>query len=156
MPATARNVVSEPYPKPRTFYPGLIGGVAFVWACIHFAVDWYWCALGIGFFFVILAALSKQATIDYAQRKVYERTRLFGHRVVKAVEFPFSGFEAIVYRLRPNDDTPTTAVGLRHRSGRCIWIRGFSSAGARRGRGAEEFAWRLSCDTGIEIDEGRG
>ena len=156
MSSTVSNVVSEPYQEPRTVYPALIGGVAFVWACLHFALDWYWCAAGVIVFFIVAATLSKQAIIDYAQRKVYEHSRLFGHRVVKVREFPFSDFAAIVYLHRSNDTENSTAVGLRLRSGRRIWIRSFSASGTVRGRGAEEFAWRLHCDTGIEIDERTG
>jgi len=154
MASTTPNVISEPYPEARTFWPALIGGIAFVWACGHLALDWYWCAAGILVFFVIAATLSKQATIDYTQRKIYEQWRLCGHRVVRTREFPFSDFEAIAYRYCPSDSGDITSVGLRLRSGRHIWIRGFG--GTRRGRGSEEFAWRLCCDTGMEIDERTG
>jgi hypothetical protein len=156
MASTVPNIVSTPYPEARTFWPALVGGIVFVWACVHFALDWYWCAAGILVFFVIAATLSKQATIDCAQRKVYEHSRLFGHRVVRTREFPFSDFEAIVYQYRQSESGDTTSVGLRLRSGRPIWIRSFGTGGTRRGRGAEEFAWRLCCDTGIEIDERTG
>jgi hypothetical protein len=156
MASAAPNLVSEPYPEGRTFWPALVGGIAFVWACVHFAVDWYWCAVGILVFFGVAATLSRQATIDYARGKVYEQWRLFGRRVVKTREFPFSDFVAIVYRFCPSESGDTTSVGLRLRSGRRIWIRSFGTGGTRRGRGAEEFAWRLSCDTDIKIDEHSG
>jgi len=153
MASTAPSVVSEPYPEVRTFWLALIGGVAFVWACLHFALTWYWCVAGIVVFFGAAAALSKQATLDCGQRKVYEYSRLFGKRVVRTREFPFSDIEAIVYRYCQSESGDTTSVGLRFRSGRRIWLRSFGTGGTRRGRGAEEFAWRLSCDTDIEIDE---
>jgi hypothetical protein len=156
MSSTAPNVVSKPYLEMRTFWPAVVGGAAFVWACVHFALDWYWCAVGIGGFFFIAATLSRQATIDCTQRKVYEQSRLFGHRVVKTRELPFTDFEAIVYQCCSSEGGDTTSVGLRLRAGRCIWIRSFGTGGTRRGRGAEEFAWRLHCDTGIEIDERTG
>src|SRR5260221_2188927 len=122
MASTAPNVVSEPYPEARTFWPALVGGVAFVWACLHFALHWYWCAGGIVVFFAIVATLSKQATIDYTQRTVYDHFRLFGHRVVGTREFSFSDFEAIVYRYCQSDSGDSTSVGLRFGSGRHIWI----------------------------------
>jgi hypothetical protein len=156
MSPSTSNVVSEPYPEVRTFWPAVVGGAAFVWACLHFALDWYWCAAGIVVFFVIAATLAKHATIDCSQRKLYEHTRLFGRRVVRTREFPFSDFDAIVYRYSSSESGDTTSVGLRLRSGRRIWFRSFGSGGTRRGRAAEEFAWRLCCDTGIEIDERTG
>jgi hypothetical protein len=153
MSTSIPSLVSEPYPDRRTFYLGFFGGIGFVLACLHFAVEWYWCALGIVCFFLVMATLSWQATIDYSQRKVYEQSRLFGRRLIRTVEFPFSDFPAIVYQVRQNDDSPQTVVGLRHRSGRTIWLRHFGMDGSGRGRGAEAFAWRLHCDTDIEIDE---
>ena len=100
--------------------------------------DTDWCAAGVVVFFTVAAALSKQATIDYAQRKVWEHSRLFGRRVVKIREFPFSDFAAVVDLHRSDDTENTIAVGLRLRSGRRIWIRSFSAGGTKRGRGAEE------------------
>src|SRR4051812_7437134 len=110
MASTVPNVISEPYPEARTFWPALVGGVAFVWACLYFALEWYWCAAGIVVFFGIAATLSKQATIDYGQRKIYEHSRLFGHRVVRTREFPFSDIEAIVYRYCQSESGDTTSV----------------------------------------------
>ena len=153
MSTRAPNVISEPYPEARTFWPTLVGGVAFVGVCLHFALDWYWCAAGVVVFFAIAGTLSKQATMDCRQRKLCEHSRLFGHQVVRTREFPFSDIEAIVYRYRQSDSGDSTSVGLRLRSGRCIWLRSFGTGGTRRGRGAEEFAWRLSSDTEIQIDE---
>src|SRR5260221_10907581 len=151
MASTAPNVVSEPYPEARTFWPALVGGVAFVWACLHFALHWYWCAGGIVVFFAIAATLSKQATIDYTQRTVYEHFRLFGHRVVRTREFSFSDFEAIVYRYCQSDSGDTTSVGLRLGSGRHIWIRSFCTGGPRRGSGGGEFSWGVFLCKDVEI-----
>ena len=156
MAASPHNTVSEAYPEARTFWPAILGAIVFVWGCVHFAVEWYWCAVGVLIFVVIAATLSRQATIDYAQRKVQEQWRLFGRRVVRTREFSFSDFEAIVYLFGGSDSGDTTSVGLRLRSGRRIWIRSFSAGGTRRGRAAEEFAWRLSCDTNLAIDESSG
>lgn len=153
---TAVNVVSDPYLEPRTFYPALVLGIVSAWACFLFALDWYWCVADFLIFFIIAATLCKQVTIDYARRKVHEESRLFGERLVMIREFPFSDFEAIVYQLRHSENEDTAMVGLRHRSGRRIWIRTFPAGGLTRGRGAEAFAWRLSCDTGIQIDERTG
>jgi hypothetical protein len=150
--SAAPSIVSEPYPEARTFWPAALCAIAFLWACVHFGVGWYWCSAGIVVLVVIGFTLSKQATIDCAKRKVYEQSLLFGRRVVRTREFPFSDFEAIVYLSNSNDGSGTS-VGLRHRTGRRIWIRTFGDGGTRRGRGAEEFAWRLACDTDIEIDE---
>jgi hypothetical protein len=32
--------VSEAYPEARTFWPAAIGAIVFIWACVHFAVEW--------------------------------------------------------------------------------------------------------------------
>jgi hypothetical protein len=153
---TIAPTVSEPYPEPRTFWPAAIGGVVFASFCFHFSVGWYWWAPGMVAFLLVALRISNQATIDYDQRKVCEQSRLFGRRVVGTREFPFADFDAIVYQRCQREDEDSTWVGLRLRSGRCIWMRRFSNGGERRGRAAEGFAWRLSCDTGIEIDEKAG
>jgi hypothetical protein len=63
-------------------------------------------------------------------------------------------FEAIIFDLL-DTDPDQWGVGIRHRSGRKIWIKECGNAGGQRppGRTAEEFAWRLSCDTGLEIED---
>jgi hypothetical protein len=151
--ANTPNIISDPYLEARTFWPALVAGVAFIWACLHYGVDWYWCAGGIFAFFLAAACLSKQATIDYSQRTVRECMSLFGRRVIQTSEFPFSAVDAIVYRQYSGEDQEVTSVGLRLRSGRRIRIRNFSTGGSQRSRAAEEFAWRISCDSDIRIDE---
>ena len=154
--ATPAPTVGDAYPERRIFWPAAICGVAFIAACIHFAAGWYWCTLGAVSFVILAVMLSRRATIDYTQRAVREHSRLFDRWIVWSWDFPFSDFEAIVYEPSTISEDEMTSVGLRHRSGRCISIRDFGSSGIARSRGAEEFAWRLSCDTGIEIDECTG
>ena len=63
-------------------------------------------------------------------------------------------FEAIVFDLL-DSDPDEWGVGIRHQSGRRIWIKRCGSAGGQRppGRAAEAFAWQLSCDTDLKIEE---
>jgi hypothetical protein len=77
-----------------------------------------------------------------------------GRWVLSIHQYPFSEFDAIVCERREEaGDTGghLISVGLQHRSGRRVWVRTFPANGSNRG--AEEFAWQLSCDTGIEIRE---
>jgi hypothetical protein len=154
--STLPNLVSEPYAETWVKYQWLIVSIGAVWAGTYFEWGWYWIVGVILLSLLVASALAKQATIEYAAGRVCERSLFFGRWGIGSRRFPISHFHGIVYELRQSDGENRTVVGLRHRSGRKIWIRSFSTDGIGRGRPAEEFAWRLSCDTDIEIDEQTG
>jgi len=131
----------------------LVSGGLFVWGCSHFDLDWFWYLFSCLFFLPMAGALTKKAVLDCSQRTVFEYNHLFMRKLLWTQVYPFSDFEAVVYSLCGENEV---SVGLRHLSGRKIWIRRFFPDGYRPGRDAQEFAWRLTCDTGIEIDERNG
>jgi hypothetical protein len=73
--------------------------------------------------------------------------------LLRVHDYTFSEFNAIVYERHDDPEGEVThrrmRVGLRRQSGRKLWIRDFCIDSSSRK--AEEFAWQLSCDTGIEI-----
>ncbi len=145
---------SDLYPEPRLLWPALAIGALGVWLGIHFEIGWYWCVL-IGFSGLVGGcAIHWRATIDPADKTVSEEARLVGRRLLWKRRHSLQDFDAVIFALLDNDPQQW-GVGVRHRSGRKIWIKECGSATGQRppGRAAEEFAWRLSCDTGLEIED---
>jgi hypothetical protein len=128
----------------------LVSGGLFVWGCSHFDLAWYWYIFVVLCCLLMAGAASKQAVIDCSQRVVFEHHRLFMRICLWTRAISFSDFKAVIYSQCGEYEV---YVGLRHRSGCKIWIRNFRPVGCRPGRDAQEFAWRLTCDTDIEIDE---
>jgi hypothetical protein len=155
-PSTEFDVVGEPALVPLIGALALTSGITFLMACEYFDLAWYWCVVGIVAHLLIARTVVLQRAINYSHRKLYEYSLLLGRRIIRVREFPFADFEAIVYRCHSGDNGSTTSVGLRHRSGRKIWIRCFDAEYCRHGYEAEEFAWRLYRDTGIAIDKSSG
>ena len=149
-------MVSDLHPVRSAALFFVASGALFIFACFHFTVAWYWCLLGVVAHLLLVGSVSRRFIIDLDARVVHERVLLLVRRVLKSRKFPLSEFNAIIYRYIQNtDESDQVVVGLRHCSGRRLWLRSFAAAGDGRrcSRGAEEFAWRLSCDTGIEIDD---
>lgn len=146
--------VSDVYPDPRAVWLAVFAGLGVVFGCARLHLGWGWWMGGLVICLVLAGVVTRRAVVDYSRGSVREESLLFGRRLLSLREFPFGDFSAIVYERRRNETEDLTFVGLEHRLGRRFWLRGFSNGGVSRGRGAEEFAWRLSCDTGIEIREG--
>lgn len=121
--------------------------------CVRLHPGWGWWVAGLAVCLVLAGMVTRRAMVDYSRRNVREETLLFGRTVLRFQDFPIGDFCGIVYERRRSETEDQTFVGLEHRCGRRFWLRRFSNGGMPRGRGAEEFAWRLSCDTGIEIRE---
>lgn len=151
MTTPGTKIVSEPYPLNWLALTMLICGAAYVGGCVYFSVHWYWCVAGVVFFLFFAGAVMQQAVVDCGAQVVVEYSRLFGKRLLKTEQLPFSDYEAVCYGYRADGDE--ILVGLRHRSKRTIWFRKFGGSCNRPSRAAEEFAWKLSCDTGLEIDD---
>jgi hypothetical protein len=154
MSALPPVLISEAQLNKRVALTALVALGIFVFLCFHFAVDWYWCLPGVIFLLLLAGCVGKQVRIDQVARVVGECQRLLGRWVLSTHLYPFSDFDAIVYERREEaGDTGgrLISVGLQHRSGRRLWVRTFPANNSSRG--AEEFAWQLSCDTGIEIRE---
>ena len=147
-------LLGEPQANKRVALAALAALGTFVFLCFHFAVDWYWCLPGVIFLLLLAGCVGKQVRIDQAGRVVAECQRLLNRWVLSIHQYPFSEIEAIIYERR--EDAGDTGgrlitVGLQHRSGKRLWVRTFPANNSTRS--AEEFAWQLSCDTGIEIRE---
>ena len=112
--------------------------------------EWYWYVPAFAVPLLMGFAISWRGFLDVQNGKVVENARLFGKRVVKTRILPITDFKGITFERRGSEPDEWW-VGLRHKSGRKIWLRG---CGAEL-RYAEEFAWRLSCDTGLKMEEVR-
>ncbi|HPY29241.1 MAG TPA: hypothetical protein PLT00_00560 [Verrucomicrobiota bacterium] len=113
----------------------------------------FWCAWMIGVPLFIAFSVSRRALVAPADGRVTETIFLWGRVRLGTRRTPLARFSAIVYRFRKRD-TDEWWVGLRHRVGRTIWLRAFGPGWAGGPpRSAEEFAWRLHCDTDIPIRE---
>jgi iron(III) transport system substrate-binding protein len=145
---------SEVYSELRLFWPALAAGALGVYLANHFDMGWYWSVLIVIVAVVVGSAIHWQAIIEPTKGVVREEARRFGRRLIKERVHSIKDFGAIVFDL-VDSDPEQWGVGIRHRSGRIIWIKRCGSAGGQRppGRAAEEFAWRLSCDTGLEIED---
>src|SRR5579863_8190387 len=113
---------------------GLAACGVFVWLCVHFTVAWYWCVPGVVALLLLAGCVSRQITIDPSDQTVRERHFLFGRRVLSCRERSFQEFDGIIYkRYDEGDGGRMMAVGLRHRSGKKMWIKeGFSIAPGTR------------------------
>lgn len=145
---------SDVYPEPRLLWPSFALGALGVGFGIHFGIGWYWCVL-IGASALLLGMwIQCRAVIEPSDGIVCEEVRLGGRRLLWKRTYALRDFEAIVFD-QLDSDPEDWGVGIRHHSGRRIWIKRCGSAGGLRppGRAAEEFAWRLSCDTGLQIED---
>jgi hypothetical protein len=139
------------------FRSALMLGAVAIYLCFSFAPEWYWCALSIVVALAVGGAMGWRATVEPATGVVREEARLFGRKRIAERRHRPTDFDAIVFRCS-GGESEEWWVGIRHRAGRKIWIKkcGVNDPALRRpGRYAEEFAWRLSCDTGLGIEEFR-
>lgn len=145
---------TEVYPEPWLTLPALTLGALGIWLGIHFVIAWYWFVLIVVSALFTACAIHWRAIIDPARKTVREEAFLFGRKFLWRRQHSFEDFKAIVFGLL-DSDPEQWGVGLCHCSGRKIWIKKCGCAGGQSppGRAAEEFAWRLSCDTGIEIKD---
>jgi len=103
---------------------------------------------------ILPMAIHWRAVIDPADGTVREEARFWGRKLLVERRHSLKDFEVIVFALL-DSDPEAWGVGIRHRSGRKIWIKRCGSAAGQRppGRAAEAFAWQLSCDTDLKIEE---
>lgn len=153
-PMKPTTYTSEVYPDLRLIWPAIVVGAFGVWAGVHFEIGWYWCVL-IGLSAVVIGCgIHWSATIDPANGIVFEEARLWGKRLLRVRHHSLKDFRAIGYELFDSDPDEWGVV-LLHNSGRRIWFKRCGHLGDQRppGRAAESFAWQLSCDTGLEIED---
>ncbi len=147
------EIVSKPYPVRWFTVPvaGLAAATTVV-AGSFFNADWYWAVAPLVCAAILSMVITKRFSIDCAKRVVRSESLLFSLRVIKRKSWPLAEFEAINYTNGWIEEE--VSVGIRHRSGRVLWLRDFPAGMDRRpGRDAEEFAEDLSSVTGLEINE---
>lgn len=149
-PAPA-DVVLDPAPLGWVAMPALLLYVGWLFFCIR--SEWGWMPVVVGTlgYFALASALQRQFVLVLSDGVLEERTRLLG-RTVRVRRTPFGEFDAVVFREDSGGEgeAPGWQVGLRRRDGRRLWLCRFVGRGAGGpNRPAGEFAWRVSCDTGI-------
>lgn len=144
---------SAPYAEPRVAWPVCVLAFVGVCASIYFEANWYWYVLIVVFILASVGAIHWRAVIEPTEGVVREEAWLWKRRLITKRRHLIKDFEAIIFDCFA--DEAEWGVGIRHRSGRKLWIKYCGSAGGQRppGRAAEAFAWQLSCDTGLEIEE---
>jgi hypothetical protein len=149
-------LIGYPYPIKRIAYPLSLLTVAFIFFSIHFSFEWF-LSVPLGLLLLLMAvSVTQTVVVNCPEGKAQVHVRFFMRWTLQSKSISFKKFKAIVYTLYENsDEGPKKRVGLLHDDGRKFWIRGYACDGTKRGssRFAEEFAWRLSCDTGIPIEE---
>jgi len=104
----------------------------------------------LGFFMLV----QKETAFDKAQGVFHVRHRLVGRYLVWIRALRLDEFDAVV--LERNDrgeDGKVCQLGLRRKLGRPYWLCSDSYSSLQPSRRIEEFAWKLSCDTGLEVVE---
>jgi len=142
------QLVGDPFPERNVLWPCAAVVAILIALAFYFSIPWYGVVLPLVASLFFFGGFIRRVTVDY-KVKVVRDDFLFHQRLLRRREFPFSEFDAVTYDYRPGSDA-VCYIGLRHKDGRVLWIRTFQG---QFGRYQEEFAWRLSCDTGIEIDE---
>jgi hypothetical protein len=123
---------------------------------MHYAVAWYWCLPGVIAFIILMCSVSRQVIVDPTGKTVQILHRLFMRWTLKVEIVPISNIKTIVYTTYDQaEEMPKKRVGLSHQDGRKVWLRAFNCDGTKpdSSRAAESFAWRLSCDTDLPIEE---
>lgn len=145
--------ISEPYSETRLLFPCLALAVAGFNEAFRRDASWYWFVIAV-LPFLLGLGFNWRATIDTAARTVVEQLAVFDRGKLRCRLQSLDNFEAIVFD-RLDHDPEDWGVGIRHRLGRRIWIKRCGPAAGQRppGRASEEFAWRLSWDTGLPIED---
>ena len=112
----------------------------------------------------LLMLVQKRTVFDKSQGLLQVAHRFLGLFPIWWRRFRFDCFDAVVIERRtsyhpssPRAESESYGiyyrVGLRRKAGRPFWLREDSFSSRESCRRAEEFAFRVSCDTGFEIVE---
>ena len=137
--------------EPWLVLPSLTLGIALVVFLAATGHDWYLIVPAFMFLLVIGGSIGWRGRVDISNREVVEQARLFDRWVLRTRTTPLDDFKSITFEYRGTEADEKWWVGLRLKSGRRIWLRGCGT----ELRYAEEFAWRLSCDTNLKMEEVR-
>ncbi|EEF61730.1 hypothetical protein [Pedosphaera parvula] len=132
-------------PEPRIWGPAIVIIAAIVWYGANHALDWYWIVVPSLIIFFVGTSVIWRFTIEPQNGVVREQALLFARRVVKEQLMSFADFKYI-FVDRKGPEGEEFRIFLQHCSGRKMLVKCESTP-----RGAEELAWRISCDTGIKM-----
>ena len=115
-------------------------------------------------FLGLLMLIQKRTILDKPQSVLHIAHHLLGFCPIWRRMFRLEQFDAVVIERRtayhpsfPRAESESYdihyRVGLRQKTGRHYWVNGDSCVNSQSCRRAEEFAHRLSCETGLEIIE---
>lgn len=157
-------VETGPYAPETTFTPnkfnwafgGVLLGVLILPLNVQLDSPLFWLLMALGLAVLIaLRNIRETTVIDAAQKGfIHKRTFRLLNLEREIGYTPFNECEAVVYWFRAGDPGEWW-VGIRTKCSRRFWIRQVPAKEGKRNRGreVESVAWRLSCDTGLEIDE---
>jgi len=143
------GIAYGPVIEPWVFWPAIIAlGLVFR-ILFSNGASWYWFIPAMGLPLTAAFTLMRRGFVDIKGKRVVEDTRVFGKILLRKRVMNKEEFSGITFERA--GDPEEWRVGLHHKSGRKIWLRECGS----ELRHAEEFAWRLSFDTGIKMEEVR-
>lgn len=148
--------VSEAYLDPRFVLPALVFGTLIVALFVYLSYEWYWIAIAIVGAVAVACPLQWKAFVETDDKRVREEGRLFGRKVLAKRLIALGDFEAVVVRHCKTTDDEDWTVGLKHRSGRNIWIRRYLRNDPKHvapNHAADAFAAALSAKTNLNIQD---
>lgn len=108
----------------------------------------------------LLMLIQKRTILDKPQSVLHVAHHFLRFCPIWRRTFRLEQFDAVVIERRTSYHRAQSEsydihyrVGLRRKTGRLYWVRDDSFVNGQPCRRAEEFAHRLSCDTGLEIIE---
>jgi hypothetical protein len=117
---------------------------------LYFSAEWYWLVVACMLFELAGIAVMWWPAIEPERGIVRERALLFGKRQLSERVMPLGEFVEIFYKYNPGDGGDTNyRLGLRHKTGRKLWIEGCWPTR----RSVETIAWEISCKTGVKLKE---
>ena len=134
----------------RLFVPAQLVAGAGLCVGLYFTAAWYWLVMFCLPLEVASIAVLWWPMIEPTNRVVRERALLFGKKMLAERITPLNEFTEIFYEHTPNSDGDSNyRLGLRHNTGRKLWVGGNWEIR----RAVEATAWELSCTTGIKLKE---
>ncbi len=154
----AEDIVFGKFADRRHTTPVFYLFLAWIVFCSWRDLGWRWIVPGAVGWMAAHSIVRKRRVLAFRSGCLLEHTLWFGcwHRGTRTIPFP--EFAAIVCRADSGTEgeAPRTEVGMRHADGTWFWLRTFGIHDGRADREAEEFAWRISCGTGIGIENRPG
>jgi hypothetical protein len=137
----------SPRPELRALVPATIAMALTIGVMTYLQISWYWIVPPCVLLFFAGLSVCWWPVIEVQNRQVRERALLFKRKFLAERITHFTEFKEIFCQLNKNDGFQEYWVGLRRRPKGILWVK---ECGCER-RYAEEFAWKISCETGIHL-----